>query len=73
MAQPTTFLENRSSTTARYNQPSVLGRYENVTHFLQDIQTWDDEMIGGGLSMLAHTAYHLGAIRQLGKVLEGKT
>ena len=47
--------------------------YENVTHFLQNIQTWDDEMIGGGLSMLAHTAYHLGAIRQLAKVPQGKT
>jgi hypothetical protein len=44
--------------------------YENVTQFLQGVQTWDDEMIGGGLSMLAHTAYHLGAIRQLAKVLE---
>ena len=47
--------------------------YENITHFLQDIQSWDDEMIGGGLSMLVHTAYHLGAIRQLAKVFEGKT
>jgi hypothetical protein len=44
--------------------------YEHVTQFLQGIQTWDDEMIGGGLSMLAHSAYHLGAIRQLAKMLE---
>jgi hypothetical protein len=44
--------------------------YENVTQFLQGIQTWDDEMIGGGLSMLAHSSYHLGAIRQLAKILE---
>ncbi len=26
MAQPTTFLENKSSTTARYSQPSVVGK-----------------------------------------------
>jgi hypothetical protein len=44
--------------------------YETVTQFMQGIQTWDDEMIGGGLSMLAHTSYHLGAIRQLAKMLE---
>ena len=46
--------------------------YENVTQFLWDIETWDVEMIGGSLSMLAHTAYHLGAIRQLAKLLEGQ-
>jgi hypothetical protein len=49
---------------------SLRAEYETVTHFLQGIQTWDDEMIGGGLSMLAHTSYHLGAIRQLAKILE---
>jgi hypothetical protein len=49
---------------------SLRTEYENVTQFLQGIQTWDDEMIGGGLSMLAHSSYHLGAIRQLAKILE---
>jgi hypothetical protein len=49
---------------------ALRSEYETVTQFLQGIQTWDDEMIGGALSMLAHTAYHLGAIRQLAKVLK---
>jgi hypothetical protein len=49
---------------------ALRAEYENVTLYLQGIQTWDDEMIGGGLSMLAHSAYHLGAIRQLAKMLE---
>jgi hypothetical protein len=49
---------------------ALRSEYESVTRFLQGIQTWDDEMIGGGLSMLAHSAYHLGAIRQLTKMLE---
>jgi hypothetical protein len=44
--------------------------YETLTEFLRGIETWDDEMIGGSLSMLAHTAYHLGAIRLLAKVLD---
>jgi hypothetical protein len=51
---------------------SLRAEYENVTQFMRGIQTWDDEMIGGGLSMLAHTSYHLGAIRQLAKILETK-
>jgi hypothetical protein len=51
-------------------QLALRTEYENVTQFMQGIQAWDDEMIGGGLSMLAHTSYHLGAIRQLAKMLE---
>ena len=51
-------------------QTALRSEYESVTQFLQGVQTWDDEMIGGGLSMLAHTSYHLGAIRQLAKILE---
>ena len=33
------------------------------------IDTWDDERIGGTLSILAHSAYHLGAIRLLSVTL----
>ena len=51
-------------------QTALRSEYESVMQFLQGVQTWDDEMIGGGLSMLAHTSYHLGAIRQLAKMLE---
>ena len=50
---------------------ALRAEYESVTQFLRGVQTWDDEMIGGGLSMLAHTSYHLGAVRQLVKMLEG--
>jgi hypothetical protein len=28
-------------------------------------ETWDDVAAAGALSSLAHTAYHLGAIRQI--------
>jgi hypothetical protein len=34
------------------------------------IDTWDDDRIGGTLSILAHSAYHLGAIRLLSVTLE---
>jgi hypothetical protein len=52
---------------------SLRAEYDDVMQFLRGVQSWDDEMIGGSLSMLAHTAYHLGAIRQLAKMLEGNT
>jgi hypothetical protein len=34
---------------------------------------WDDVSAAGALSSAAHTAYHLGAIRQILAALEGKT
>ena len=44
--------------------------YENVLRCLADIDTWDQNRIGGAISICAHTAYHLGAIRQMAKVVE---
>ncbi len=37
---------------------------------LNQIEVWDDEPIGGFLSILAHSAYHLGAIRLLAVTLQ---
>jgi hypothetical protein len=34
------------------------------------IQTWDDTNAAGALSTIAHTAYHLGAIRQIFAVVK---
>ena len=34
------------------------------------VQDWDDEHLGVGMNILAHTAYHLGAIRTLVRWLE---
>lgn len=39
--------------------------YESLTGSLRAIETWGDEPVGGGMAILAHTAYHLGAIRQI--------
>ncbi|ACO47954.1 DinB family protein [Deinococcus deserti] len=39
-----------------------------MTH-LHQIEVWDDEPIGGFLSILTHSAYHLGAIRLLAVTL----
>lgn len=37
---------------------------------IDQVETWDDERIGGVLSILAHSAYHLGAIRLLAVTLD---
>lgn len=41
--------------------------YENVLRCLAKVETWDQENIGEAISIIAHTAYHLGAIRQMVK------
>lgn len=41
--------------------------YENVLRCFAAIETWDENNIGEAIAMIAHTAYHLGAIRQIAK------
>lgn len=41
--------------------------YQNVTDTFDEIETWNDFKISGALGILAHTAYHLSAIRQIMK------
>jgi hypothetical protein len=39
--------------------------YAAVMRELKSVEDWEDESIGAGMAIIAHTAYHLGAIRQL--------
>ena len=41
--------------------------YEDVLRCLADITDWSDRQTGMAVGMVAHTAYHLGAIRQIAK------
>lgn len=43
--------------------------YENALRCFADNQNWSEENVGMAIGMLAHTAYHLGAIRQLAKAI----
>lgn len=43
--------------------------YEGVLRCLVETEDWDERQIGMAMGMLAHTAYHLGAIRQIAKAL----
>lgn len=41
------------------------GTYERVLKMLSSTPTWDNEdIIGGAMAIMVHTAYHLGEIRQ---------
>ncbi len=43
--------------------------YQNVSDTFEEIETWNDFKISGAMGILAHTAYHLSAIRQILKSL----
>jgi hypothetical protein len=41
--------------------------YENTLRCLAGIENWSEDNVGMAMGMVAHTAYHLGAIRQIMK------
>jgi hypothetical protein len=43
--------------------------YQVVTDTFNEVETWNDFKISGALGILAHTAYHLSAIRQILKLI----
>jgi enamine deaminase RidA (YjgF/YER057c/UK114 family) len=46
---------------------SVKNAYENSLRCLAGVDGWTDVQIGMAIGLVAHTAYHLGAIRQITK------
>ena len=49
---------------------SVKTSYENCLRCLASVEDWTEDRTGMAIGMVAHTAYHLGAIRQLAKSSE---
>jgi hypothetical protein len=43
--------------------------YTTIAEYLQSLEKWGDDEVGDSMAILVHTAYHLGAIRQLMKAL----
>ncbi len=41
--------------------------YEKVLRCFAEIKAWDQNKVGEAIAIIAHTAYHLGAIRQMAK------
>lgn len=48
-------------------QMTVAKSYENCLRCIADVSDWNDQRIGMAIGLVAHTAYHLGAIRQIAK------
>lgn len=46
---------------------SVRRAYENTLRCLASVGDWKELSVGMAMGMIAHTAYHLGAIRQIAK------
>ncbi|MBA3352647.1 MAG: hypothetical protein H0U23_09525 [Blastocatellia bacterium] len=46
---------------------SVRTSYENLLRCLASVEDWTEDRTGMAIGMVAHTAYHLGAIRQIAK------
>lgn len=51
-------------------QLSVRKAYENSLKCLAEEREWTEMQIGMAIGLVAHTAYHLGAIRQMAKASE---
>lgn len=48
-------------------QLSVRKAYENTLNCLAETRDWNEMQVGMAMGLIAHTAYHLGAIRQMAK------
>ena len=46
---------------------SVRKSYENTLRCIAGVESWGDTNLGMAMGMVAHTAYHLGAVRQIAK------
>ncbi len=46
--------------------------YKKLLGTLSDVDQWSEDRIGEAVAIVAHTAYHLGAIRQLSKLVPKK-
>ncbi|HVF31138.1 MAG TPA: hypothetical protein VNA22_09210 [Pyrinomonadaceae bacterium] len=47
---------------------TVRTAYENTLRSLAAVDDWTEDRTGMALGMIAHTAYHLGAVRQISKL-----
>ena len=45
-------------------QDDLRGSYDRIIKLMKDTPTWGEEEIGDAVAVIAHTAYHLGEIRQ---------
>ncbi len=49
---------------------SVKNAYENALRCIAGVEDWNERNVGMAMGLIAHTAYHLGAIRQIAKTVK---
>ena len=62
-------IETVNETEWNHLREGMRKSYEGVLRCFAGIETWNQENIGEAIAIIAHTAYHLGAIRQMVKNL----
>ncbi len=60
-------IETVNETEWNHLREGMRKSYENVLRCFAGIEIWNQENIGDAVAIIAHTAYHLGAIRQIMK------
>ncbi|MDQ4120419.1 MAG: hypothetical protein M3209_03125 [Acidobacteriota bacterium] len=51
-------------------QENLRQTYLETKDYLKSIRDWNEEQIGGAIAIIAHTAYHFAAIRQILKAIK---
>jgi hypothetical protein len=62
-------IEDVNETEWKALRDAVRKAYENVLRTFAKVETWNGDNIGDAVAIIAHTAYHLGAIRQMMKTV----
>ncbi len=60
-------IETVNETEWNYLRQAVRKSYENTLLTFAKIEDWNEDTLGEAIGIVAHTAYHLGAIRQMMK------
>lgn len=60
-------IETVNETEWNYLREAMRKSYEGVLRCFAEIEIWNETNIGDAVAIIAHTAYHLGAMRQLMK------
>lgn len=63
-------IETVNETEWNYLREGMRKSYEAVLRCFAEIETWNETNIGDAVAIIAHTAYHLGAMRQIMKAVK---
>ena len=62
-------IETVNETEWNHLREGMRASYENAARTFAEIESWKEDNIGEAIAIIAHSAYHLGGIRQLSKIV----